>query len=131
MNDWNLRESSSGFRKARPATELYCRWTVCFADFQTITRSQTLSEPTNITHDIWQTAPKILGNAAPGRPPASTVRLVGMDVSKFDASGHSQGLLFELEEQQKHRQIDSVVDQIKERFGRAVVRRGSGRGRSG
>ena len=129
MNDWNLRESSSGFRKARPATELYCRWTVCFADFQTITRSQTLSEPTNITHDIWQTAPKILETRLPaGHLP---VRLVGMDVSKFDASGHSQGLLFELEEQQKHRQIDSVVDQIKERFGRAVVRRGSGRGRSG
>lgn len=43
--------------------------------------------------------------------------------------GQSQGLLFDQKEQQKHRQLDSVVDQIKERFGGAAVRRGSGLGR--
>ena len=45
------------------------------------------------------------------------VRLLGVGVSGFDASGQSQGLLFDHGEQQKHRQLDTVDDQIKERFG--------------
>ena len=53
------------------------------------------------------------------------VRLLGVGVSGFDGSGQSQGLLFDHEEQQKHRQVDVVVDQIKERFGGAAVRRAS------
>ena len=31
-----------------------------FADFQTITRAQTLPEPTSTTHDLWQSAREIL-----------------------------------------------------------------------
>lgn len=102
---------------------------VRFADFQTITRAQTLPEPTNITHDIWQVAREILDTRLPaGHLP---VRLLGVGVSGFDGAGQSQGLLFDYEEQHKHRQLDSVVDQIKERYGGAAVRRGSGLGRGG
>ena len=102
---------------------------VRFADFHTITRAQTLPEPTNTTHDIWQAAREILDTRLPaGHMP---VRLLGVGVGGFDGSGQSQGLLFDHAEHQKHRQLDSVVDQIKERFGRAAVRRASGLDRRG
>ena len=53
------------------------------------------------------------------------VRMLGVGVSGFDGSGQSQGLLFDQDEQQMHRQLDTVVDQIKDRFGGAAVRRAS------
>ena len=100
-----------------------------FADFHTITRAQTLPEPTSTTHDIWQAASVILETRLPaGHLP---VRLLGVGISGLDASGDSQCLLFDHDEQQKHRQLNSVVDQIKERFGGAAVRRASGLGRGG
>ena len=96
---------------------------VRFADFKTITRAQTLPEPSSTTHDIWQAAREILDTRLPaGHLP---VRLLGVGVTGFDASGQSQGLLFDHDVQQKHRKLDAVVDQIKERFGGAAVRRAS------
>lgn len=44
------------------------------------------------------------------------MRPLGVGVTGFDGSGQSQGLLFEHDEQKKHRQLDTVIDQIKERF---------------
>ena len=58
-----------------------------FADFQTITRAQTLPESTSTTHDIWRAAREILDTRLPaGHLP---VRLLGVGVSGFDASGQS------------------------------------------
>ena len=50
-----------------------------FADFHTITRAQTLSEPTSTTHDIWQAAREILDTRLPARH--LPVRLLGVGVS--------------------------------------------------
>ena len=50
-----------------------------FADFQTITRAQTLSAPTSTTHDIWQAAREILDTRLPARH--LPVRLLGVGVS--------------------------------------------------
>lgn len=95
-----------------------------FADFQTITRSATLPEPSNSTDEIWQAAAEILGTRLPvGHLP---VRLLGVGVHGFDPSTESQGLLFDQEEQQKQKHLDGVVDQIKDRFGGEAVRRASG-----
>jgi len=95
-----------------------------FADFKTITRSETLPEPTNSTDEIWQAAARILNTRLPaGHLP---VRLLGVGVHGFDPSSQSQGLLFDHEEQQKQKQLDAVVDQIKDRFGGEAVRRASG-----
>jgi len=95
-----------------------------FADFQTITRSATLPEPSNSTDEIWQAAAEILGTRLPvGHLP---VRLLGVGVHGFDPSTESQGLLFDQEEQQKQKHLEVVVDQIKDRFGGEAVRRASG-----
>ena len=72
---------------------------VRFADFSTITRSQTLPEPTNITQELWQAADELLSQRLPaGHLP---VRLLGMGVSGVDDTGLVQGMLFDGEEREK------------------------------
>ena len=94
---------------------------VRFADFKTITRSLTLPEPTDITHDLWQAAEEMLCHRLPaGHLP---VRLLGVGVSGFDESGLKQGLLFDQENRQKQAGLDAVADEIRERFGCAALRR--------
>ena len=69
---------------------------VRFADFSTITRSQTLPEPTDITQELWQAADELLCQRLPaGHLP---VRLLGMGVSGLDDTGQVQGMLFDGEE---------------------------------
>ena len=94
---------------------------VRFADFSTITRSQTLPEPTDITHVLWQAADDMLCQRLPtGHLP---VRLVGMGVSGFDNPGLVQGLLFDQDERKKQAGLDVAADQIRERFGSSALRR--------
>ena len=96
---------------------------VRFADFSTITRSQTLPEPTDITEELWQAASELFCQRLPaGHLP---VRLIGMGVSGFDELGFRQKLLFDQEQRQKQADLDAVTDQIRERFGSSAVRRGA------
>jgi DNA polymerase IV len=96
---------------------------VRFADFSTVTRSQTLSAPTNITQELWRTAEEMIRRRLPVRHPA--VGLLGMGVSGFDDSGLVQGLLFDQGEREKQSRLDTVTDQVKERFGRGSLYHGS------
>ena len=96
---------------------------VRFADFSLITRSYTLPEPTNITDDLRRAADELLCERLPaGHLP---VRLLGMGVSGLDDTGLVQGQLFDQGEKQKQSQLDAVADEIKERFGKSALRRGS------
>jgi DNA polymerase-4 len=96
---------------------------VRFADFALITRSQTLPEPTDITHELWQVADELLCQRLPvGHLP---VRLVGMGVSGLDDTGQVQGMLFDGEQREKQSRMDAVADQVKEKFGFDAIRRGS------
>ena len=54
------------------------------------------------------------------------IRLVGMGVSSLDDTGLVQGMLFDGEDRQKQSRVDTVADEIKERFGTGAIRRGSG-----
>ena len=96
---------------------------VRFADFSLITRSQTLPEPTDITHELWQAADELFCQRLPaGHLP---VRLIGMGVSGLDDTGLVQGMLFDQQERQKQSRVDAVADDVKERFGAGALRRGS------
>jgi len=101
---------------------------VRFADFRTISRSQTLPEPSHATEELWQTAAELLAKrlAEPHLP----VRLLGMGVSGLD-SRPTQGLLFDAEERQKQGRLDEVADRIKDRFGKAAIVRAAGLARDG
>lgn len=112
---WRLRRNGLRAR----AVQLKVR----FADFSTITRSQTLPEPTDITEELWQATSELFSQRLPsGHLP---VRLIGMGVSGFDESEFRQGLLFDEEQRRKQTDLDAVTDQIRERFGKSAVRRGA------
>jgi DNA polymerase-4 len=96
---------------------------VRFADFSLITRSCTLPEPTDITHELWQAADTMLCQRLPaGHLP---VRLLGMGTSGLDDTRLAQRMLFDAEERSKQSRLDAVADEIKERFGKGSLRRGS------
>ncbi len=100
---------------------------VRFANFQTITRNQTLRQATDLTDELWQVAAEMLLNRMPkGHPP---VRLLGMGVSGFEESGQSQGLLFDQEERRRQSQLDTVTDEILDRFGKGSISRAGSLGK--
>jgi DNA polymerase IV len=94
---------------------------VRFADFSTITRSQTLPETTDITHELWQAADEVLCQRLPAGH--LSVRLLGMGVGGLDDTRIVQGLLFDQEQRKKQAGLDAVADQIRERFGSSALRR--------
>ena len=100
---------------------------VRFDDFTTITRSQTLKQPTDVTKVAWQTVQQLLDKHLPaGRP----VRLIGMGIDGFELSAEKQGKLFAAPDLEKQRDIDHVVDDIQSRFGSTILKRGGPPARS-
>ena len=96
---------------------------VRFADFQTITRSKTLDEPTASTDVLWEIASELLTTRLPAdRQP---VRLLGMGVSDIDGSGQTQGQLFDQEQRERETRLDRTGDSIRDRFGADALRRAS------
>lgn len=93
---------------------------VRFADFRTITRSHSLAQATALTQETWRVAARLLKASVRGRP----VRLIGVGVSGFEASGPVQQGLFDTGRREKQGRIDSVVDEVKDRFGEAALGRG-------
>lgn len=96
---------------------------VRFSDFRTLTRSQKLSEPTNATDELFSVVVEMLETRLPGKHPP--VRLLGMGVSDIDVSGRVQGHLFDEEDRRRHRQLDQVADEVKDRFGTSALGRGT------
>jgi DNA polymerase-4 len=96
---------------------------VRFSDFHTITRSHKLPEPTSSTDDLFHAAAVVLDTRLPNNHPP--VRLLGVGVSEIDASQQSQGHLFDEEERRRHKQLDQVTDEAKDRFGKSALTRGT------
>ena len=91
-----------------------------FGQFETITRSQTLTEPTATTDDIWHAAAALFDRwAARSFQP---VRLIG--VTARDLGHGGQMLLFTPPEQARQRRIDQATDKIVAKYGKQAIRRG-------
>jgi DNA polymerase IV len=93
-----------------------------FADFRTITRSQTLSKVTDTTQDLVQTALELLKMNLPKAH--CGVRLLGMGVSHLVSAEPAQGDLFMDEATQKQRRIDAASDLVASKYGESALRRG-------
>jgi DNA polymerase-4 len=93
------------------------RW----ADFTTLTRQVTLAQPTNLDDDIYLAAAQLFEKTWPS---GKRVRLIGVGVSGFDATAYQLALWSEAELEQTRR-LQPVLDDLRERFGRRAIRRGS------
>ena len=98
-----------------------------FADFRTITRSQTMPEPSNVTRSLWQVAVRLLQRNLPAVNPG--VRLLGVGVSGFEQTPLQAGL-FGQASREKDERLDAVSDSVKVRFGASALRRATDLGRS-
>ena len=96
---------------------------VRFADFKTISRSLTLTEPTNTTQELLDTGVELLTKRLPAQH--LSVRLLGFGVNNLDDSGTSQQQLFDEPDRDRHRELDRVADQITAKFGKLAIRRGA------
>jgi len=91
-----------------------------FGDFQTITRRATLPTRTDSTAAVWSAARELFDRwCEAGFQP---VRLIGVSAGGLGAAD-GQLDLFPDPAAQKQRRLDSAVDAINRRFGRAVIGR--------
>ncbi len=92
-----------------------------YSDFRLITRSRTIESPTNSTRVIFDTTLELLERERR----ASKARLVGVGISNLEKS-IQQLPLFEGSTQagQKHMLLDRAIDEVSEKFGKDILRRG-------
>jgi DNA polymerase-4 len=110
---WRLRRQ--GWRGT--TVKLKLRW----ADFTTLTRQVSLEQPTDLDSDIYEAA---LGLFEPTWPPGKRVRLIGVGVSGFERPA-CQLELWTDPQQERARRLQPVLDELRQRFGRQAIRRGS------
>jgi DNA polymerase IV len=97
---------------------------VRYDDFHTLTRAQTLPQPTNVTQEIWQTAAEMFAQRMPER--RLRIRLLGVGVSGFQQTQRTQLTLFPDEQHERNSRLDQVADQVKEKFGPSSLQRALG-----
>ena len=88
-----------------------------FDDFQTLTRSQALSDPTNVGQRIAQVARDLLA-AVDLRAP---VRLIGVRAERLAAEGSAALALWDDDGEWK--QVDGALDKLAQRFGTGSITR--------
>lgn len=93
------------------------RW----ADFTTLTRQITLHAPTQHDDKIYAAALELFEKTwIKNRP----VRLLGVGISGFEEGDHQLGLWDAPPAQEDHK-LESALDELRNRFGDSIVRRGS------
>lgn len=95
-----------------------------FGDFETITRSETLGDPTDLTESIIERAVGLFTTWA--RRHWRPVRLIGATLSNFAAPGDGRQVsLFAAEEDERKRRLDAATDAIRGRYGTTAIGRGN------
>jgi DNA polymerase-4 len=94
-----------------------------YANFDTITRSKSLSKPTDVTNTLWSVVSDLLNTELQNRP--LVVRLLGMGISNLQPPNPVQQTLFAEEQNERDAKLDNVADQIRNRFGTTLLRRAS------
>jgi DNA polymerase-4 len=99
---------------------------VRFEDFTTVTRSRTLSEPSNVGRRLYEEASELLGALdLQGR----AVRLVGVRAEQLTGEQDAMAALWDPDEE--WREAETTIDSLRARFGGEAVRRASLLGRKG
>lgn len=94
--------------------------TVRFADFKTVTRSQTLAEPSDLDTVFLKAINELFSRSWNG---AAMLRLVGVALSSFSA-GSGQLDLLDPERREKLERLARTTDRLRDRFGFSKVQLG-------
>jgi len=94
-------------------------------DFRTATRRITLETLTDQTAVLWHAAAELFEKWA--RAGVRPVRLIGMGLTQLSAREGQQLGLFDQDAVDRRRSLDQTIDEIRERFGRDAISRGTGR----
>ena len=125
MRDWlhALTEQVAWRLRANELKGRTIQIKVRLSDFTTLSRSHSLDDVTDVTAEIWRAVQMLFEQRLPNPLPA--VRLLGVGISNFSEPMPQQGDLFAEEDTNQQRRIDSVMDAMQSRFGRAAIRRGN------
>lgn len=93
-----------------------------FSDFTAVTRAKTISRATDISQVILLTARRLLED----QPLPKKVRLIGLEVSNLsENAGDAQMHLFPVgADEEREKEVDKAMDEIREKYGRKVIKRG-------
>jgi DNA polymerase IV len=89
-----------------------------YGDFETISRSETLKAPTDLTDDVRRAATALFDRWA--RSGFRPVRLIGMSVARFSPAG-TPTELFPDPARDRRRRLDATMDEIRRRHGDASI----------
>jgi DNA polymerase-4 len=93
-----------------------------YKDFTTITRSHTMSEFTNTTKLLQESATVVFEEWY--KKSAAKIRLLGFGVSNLQAEGSGQQLLFSDPNNKKQKTIDAIFHKIRGKYGDDALTRG-------
>jgi DNA polymerase IV len=93
------------------------------SDFRTRSRSQALTEPTNVTDVLWHAALTLFEGAV--SRDVLPVRLLGVGATRLTREHVVQGDLFEGQLDERPNALDKSIDAIRARFGTGAIQRGS------
>ncbi|TWP50368.1 DNA polymerase IV [Lentzea tibetensis] len=113
-----LAERSAGSLRAKGLRGRTVSIKVRFSDFTTITRSRTLSVPTDVTQEVYRTAAELLETQVP----EGAVRLIGVRVEQLiESDADGEQLMFDAPER-GWREAEQAADQARSRFGNLAIR---------
>lgn len=94
-----------------------------YSNFETITRSRTLDEPTNATDTLARLASELFSQSQLSFNRG--IRLIGMGVDKLSFNRPIQLSLFDQADSERSKRIDKATDEIRDKFGKLALKRGS------
>lgn len=110
---------STASRMRRDGGETFCIGvTIRGGDFKDRSHQRTLSESTNITSEIYKISKELFAELWDGRMP---LRLIGVSLTSITRTPGEQMSLFEAEDRERSRKVDSVVDSIRKKFGSNTI----------
>lgn len=117
-----LTESAATRLRAAGAAARTVTVKIRFGEFETVTRSRTLGEPTDSTLLLVRTARDAFRSwSTQGFVP---VRLVGVRLGRDDGAAGGGGSLFPDPAAERQRALDRVADAVARRFGKEAIARG-------
>ncbi|RMF60736.1 MAG: DNA polymerase IV [Calditrichaeota bacterium] len=90
---------------------------VRYSDFSTFTRHKTLSDPTNLTEEVFNVSLNLFQEFV---NQDKAIRLIGVGVSQLSSEKGGQITLWDIEKERKL-ELERVMDKIQEKFGKEAL----------